>query len=271
MPISFAFGWFFLLVTILPSTYAGNYDFETGSLGLLYLTGGIGNSSGSLVAGIVADRLYARQMKSNNGVFKQESRLTPLYLGVPFLIGGFLIYGWFLESHLHWFTPLVGYLFSKSSSNKTSTQKQFSWHFLATFGSMYTITTGTTYLVESYLQLSASGKKFRFLFQIDIFLNANACPILAQLSQSVTLHGVFCLWYHHSWLCKSVGVWVTDGHSECVGALRDKQSLTYCMHPFSTVAALTLLVMYLACIPCVQVYGERMRAAKPWWQKRSQQ
>ncbi|KAL1931601.1 hypothetical protein VTP01DRAFT_9744 [Rhizomucor pusillus] len=208
MPISFAFGWFFLLVTILPSTYAGNYDFETGSLGLLYLTGGIGNSSGSLVAGIVADRLYARQMKSNNGVFKQESRLTPLYLGVPFLIGGFLIYGWFLESHLHWFTPLVGYLFT-------------------TFGSMYTITTGTTYLVESYLQLSAS------VVSVSNFTRG----VLSMISSLLAV--------------------------QIRGSLGD--GWTY------TVAALTLLVMYSACIPCVQVYGERMRAAKPWWQKRSQQ
>ncbi|KAI9260531.1 major facilitator superfamily domain-containing protein [Phascolomyces articulosus] len=135
IPISTAFGWFYYLVTILPSTYSEVYGFDTGTIGLLYLAGGVGNCSGSVIAGFISDRIYAYQLK--HGKTSTEGRLVPLYFGIPFLIAGFLMYGWFVHSRLHWFTPLIGYMFS-------------------TLGSMYTITTGTTYLVESYLHVSAS-------------------------------------------------------------------------------------------------------------------
>ena len=124
-------------MTILPETYRDVYGFETGTIGLFYLAGGIGNCSGSVIAGLISDRIYAYQLKHNKTA--PEGRLVPLYFGIPFLIAGLFMYGWFIHAHLHWFTPLVGYMFT-------------------TLGSMYTITTGTTYLVESYLEVSASGK-----------------------------------------------------------------------------------------------------------------
>ncbi|KAI8381176.1 major facilitator superfamily domain-containing protein [Radiomyces spectabilis] len=105
IPLSTSFGWFYFLVTILPETYSQIYHFSTGSIGLCYLAGGY--------------------------------RLTPLYLGIPFLVIGSLLYGWFLHFHLHWFTPLIGYC-------------------LTTFGIMFTITIGNTYLVESFITRSAS-------------------------------------------------------------------------------------------------------------------
>ena len=136
--LSTAFGWFYYLATILPSTYSEIYGFDTGTIGLFYLSGGIGNCTGSIVAGLISDRIYAYQLK--RGKTSAEGRLAPLYFGIPFLPAGFLTYGWCIHARLHWITPLVGYM-------------------LSTFGSMYTITTGTTYLVESYVEVSASGKE----------------------------------------------------------------------------------------------------------------
>ncbi|ORY95219.1 major facilitator superfamily domain-containing protein [Syncephalastrum racemosum] len=137
LPISTAFGWFYCLVTILPETYGSLYGLDTASIGLLYLTGGVGNCSGSIVAGFVSDRVYRWHMKCKGEVSK-EDRLVPMYFGIPFIVIGFILYGWLQHFHVHWFPPLVGYC-------------------LATFGSMYTITTGTTYLVESFLSISASA------------------------------------------------------------------------------------------------------------------
>lgn len=100
-----------MLVTILSVTYIERYHFQSGSIGLLFLTGGVGNCSGSLVAGLVSDRIYGWQRRRKNGAVTAEDRLVPMYVGVPFLVIGFVLYGWFLQEQLHWFTPLVGYLF----------------------------------------------------------------------------------------------------------------------------------------------------------------
>jgi MFS family permease len=113
LPISIAFGWFYFLVTILPSTYGQIYHFSTGTIGLCYLAGGIGNTSGSIFAGAISDRLYAKAVASNGGVKKTEFRLRPMYIGVPLIVAGATMYGWFLHAHLHFMGPLVAYTISK--------------------------------------------------------------------------------------------------------------------------------------------------------------
>ncbi|KAI9260539.1 major facilitator superfamily [Phascolomyces articulosus] len=93
IPLSISFGWFYFLVCILSPTYSEIYDFDQGSMGLLYLTGGL---------------------------------------------AGNLMYGWFLHARLHWFTPLVGY-------------------FIMSLGTMYGNVASTSYLVEAYIPIAASG------------------------------------------------------------------------------------------------------------------
>jgi MFS family permease len=114
VPTSIAFGWFYFLVTILPSTYSSVYQFSTGTIGLCYLAGGLGNTSGSVFAGAISDRLYMKATAKNGGVEVKEFRLRPIYIGVPLISAGAIMYGWFLQSHLHWIGPLVGYTMSKS-------------------------------------------------------------------------------------------------------------------------------------------------------------
>ncbi|KAI9490585.1 major facilitator superfamily domain-containing protein [Zychaea mexicana] len=77
LPLSVSFGWFYFLVAILSPTYTEIYNFDQGSMGLLYLTG---------------------------------ERLLPVLCCVPFIVAGALMYGWFVHAKLHWFVPLVGYL-----------------------------------------------------------------------------------------------------------------------------------------------------------------
>ncbi|SAM02809.1 hypothetical protein [Absidia glauca] len=135
--VSTSFGWFYLLVTMLPATFNSLYGFSSDTIGIMYLAGGIGNTSGAIVAGLISDRLYQWQIKRNGNVPVIEYRLTPIYFGVPFVVVGALLYGWSLHFRLNFFVPLAGYL-------------------LYTFGTMMTITLGNTYLVESFLSRSAS-------------------------------------------------------------------------------------------------------------------
>ncbi|KAG2224913.1 hypothetical protein INT45_010862, partial [Circinella minor] len=139
LPLSISFGWFYFLVAILSPTYSEIYHFDQGSLGLLYLTGGLGNIFGALIAGFVLDRVYMRlRAKSKDGTVKAEGRLLPVLFCLPVIIAGNLMYGWFIHARLHWFAPLVGY-------------------FLMSLGTMYGNVISTSYLVEAYIQIAASA------------------------------------------------------------------------------------------------------------------
>ena len=114
LPTAVGFGWFYFLITILSPTYAEIYNFDTGSLGLLYLTGGLGNCLGAFSAGQASDRAYIYiRNKSPDGTVQKEARLFPLYAGIPLLVAGCLMYGWFIHARLHWFAPLAGIFLSE--------------------------------------------------------------------------------------------------------------------------------------------------------------
>ncbi|KAI7871798.1 major facilitator superfamily domain-containing protein [Spinellus fusiger] len=137
IPTSLAFGFFYLLVTVLPITFTSVYSFSTSSVGLCFLAGGIGNVIGCIFSGLVSDRLFSWQVKRNNNVRIPEYRLTPVYIGVPFSIVGILIYGWCLQFKVNSYVSLLGFG-------------------SYCFGIMYTITVISTYLVEILPKKSAS-------------------------------------------------------------------------------------------------------------------
>lgn len=141
IPVSVAFGWFYYLVTILPVTFATVYRFPTGSIGLCYLAGGLGNTSGSIFAGAISDKLYQKAVVRNGGVAKPELRLRPIYIGLPFIVTGALMYGWFLHKPTHFMGPLAAYT-------------------ICTFGIMFTITIASAYLVDANHTKAASGEFF---------------------------------------------------------------------------------------------------------------
>ncbi|CEI92095.1 hypothetical protein RMCBS344292_06368 [Rhizopus microsporus] len=137
LPVSIAFGWFYYFVTILPATFGEIYGFSSGSIGLCYLAGGVGNVVGAIVAGFSSDKLYQRSIANNGGIVIKEFRLRTIYFSVFFYLAGSLMYGWFLQYRIFWFATLVGYA-------------------LTTFGLMSAITTVNTYIVEAHLKKAAS-------------------------------------------------------------------------------------------------------------------
>ncbi|CAO3620800.1 unnamed protein product [Mucor hiemalis] len=178
IPVSVAFGWFYYLVTILPVTFATVYRFPTGSIGLCYLAGGLGNTSGSIFAGAISDKLYQKAVVRNGGVAKPELRLRPIYIGLPFIVTGALMYGWFLHKPTHFMGPLAAYT-------------------ICTFGIMFTITIASAYLVD------ANHTKAASVVSISNFTR-NICGMIFSLTAveirssmgdgwSYTLMAIMCL------------------------------------------------------------------------------
>ncbi|ORX59725.1 MFS general substrate transporter [Hesseltinella vesiculosa] len=137
LAVSTAFGWFYLMVTNLPLTFSDRYGFSVDKIGLLYLPGGIGNCSGAIVAGLIAHRCYLWLTRRNLGKPLAEFYLAPIVIALPLLLAGLLIYGWAIDYQANLFVALLGYLFF-------------------THATMLSITLSNTYLVEAYLERSAS-------------------------------------------------------------------------------------------------------------------
>lgn len=102
-----------LLITIIPELFIRIYGFSTGSVGLVFLAGGLGNLMGSLIGGRYSDIILRRLTLANGGVRVPEMRLTAMLPSLLLVPGGFLLYGWSLKFGLHWMVPLVGSFLSK--------------------------------------------------------------------------------------------------------------------------------------------------------------
>lgn len=112
LPVGVAFGCFYFFVAILPATFASLYDFNPGKVGLCFIAGGLGNALGSIVAGRISDKYCLNAAKKNNGVAK-EYRLRLMFIAVPFVLVGPIMYGWFLHFRFTWIAPLVAFALSK--------------------------------------------------------------------------------------------------------------------------------------------------------------
>ncbi len=180
LPVSIAFGWFYYLVTILAPTFGQVYHLSTGSIGLCFLATGIGNVSGAIFAGIVSDKLYAKSVAgSKTGIAEKELRLRAIYIGVPCIGAGAIMYGWFIHAGFHFMAPLVALC-------------------LCTFGICITITVGNTYLVDCNHRLAASGG---FLLKyINYFSSTNVISFHSYSCIRLQLYKKH-LWYGLLFIC----------------------------------------------------------------------
>lgn len=116
LPVGIAFGCFYFFVAILPATFGPLYHFDPGKLGLCFIAGGLGNALGSIVAGRISDKYCLNAAKKNNGVAVKEFRLRLMFIAVPFVLIGPIMYGWFLHFSLPWIAPLIAFALSKTPS-----------------------------------------------------------------------------------------------------------------------------------------------------------
>ncbi|KAI8640891.1 major facilitator superfamily domain-containing protein, partial [Parasitella parasitica] len=138
IPVSIAFGWFYYLVTILSPTFGEIYGFSSGAIGLCFLASAVGNILGAICSGVLADKINNYCIARNGGVAVKEFRIRPIYVGLPFMVVGSLLYGWLLHARVNFMGPLVGFA-------------------MFCFGLMLSIAATNTYLVEANTSRAASA------------------------------------------------------------------------------------------------------------------
>ncbi|ORZ05854.1 major facilitator superfamily domain-containing protein [Absidia repens] len=148
LPMSISFGLFYCLVTVLEPTFAPLYGFTSGSVGLAFLGGGIGNLLGALICALTLDRVHMRligakraELERNGGEYKHgmfsEQRLVPSPIAIFFIVVGFIFYGWFLQAKFIWIAPLIGMG-------------------ILGFGLFSLISMSTNYVIEGYVPQAAA-------------------------------------------------------------------------------------------------------------------
>ncbi|SAM03786.1 hypothetical protein [Absidia glauca] len=141
-----AYGWYCQLITMLSPIFTSLYGFSADVNGALYATGGVGSGCGAIMASLISDRFYRWQIKRNGGITVIEYRLTIIWLAIPFIVVGSLIYGWCLQLRRSFYVPIIGY-------------------FLFSLGMTLIITAGNTYLVEAFPRRAASGNNHHKLYE----------------------------------------------------------------------------------------------------------
>ncbi|KAI9594196.1 major facilitator superfamily domain-containing protein [Syncephalis fuscata] len=125
-----AFGFMYLLITILPRTFINQYGFTTTQVGLTNITG-------TIISGKYADYILAKEQAKRQEKPPAEVRLIALWPSAILTPLGFLLYGWFLNANFHWFTPLIG-------------------TFIMSIGLMISNTVVNVYLIDAFTSRSAS-------------------------------------------------------------------------------------------------------------------
>ncbi|KAI8970481.1 major facilitator superfamily domain-containing protein [Mycotypha africana] len=96
MATGFAFGGMFAIENMLPTLYTNTYGFSSGSIGLSFLSPGIGEVLGSLFSGRISDVFLNRAKSKRDGVALPEDRLAPNVWPAAFFLNPltFFLWGW---------------------------------------------------------------------------------------------------------------------------------------------------------------------------------
>ncbi|KAL0074901.1 major facilitator superfamily domain-containing protein [Phycomyces blakesleeanus] len=118
-----AFGCMFSIETVIPDLYEKNYGFNSWQTGLSYLGGGVGNMMGSIVGGMLSDRLLMRARSKRGGQPLVEDRLTANLwpaglIIVPF---GLLLFGWTITYKTSVWASIVAFGIHTFGMNQIST------------------------------------------------------------------------------------------------------------------------------------------------------
>ncbi|KXS16232.1 MFS general substrate transporter [Gonapodya prolifera JEL478] len=134
----------FAVSTQIARQYTRVYGFSEVQVGLVVLSTASGNIVGSLIGGWYADRSVRRGQSQNTEGgrlgpvrYVAEDRLRSTWVSAVSLPAGLLIYGWGIQSRLHFMVPIVG-------------------QFLLGYGMLSISTSANAYLVELWPAESAS-------------------------------------------------------------------------------------------------------------------
>ncbi|KAI0440062.1 major facilitator superfamily domain-containing protein [Xylaria telfairii] len=110
--VALVFGLLYLLFAAFSTLFEDVYGFGTGVSGLSYLGIGVGELVGLVVFGALSDKILTQRMAAHGAMRpKPEYRLILMIWFSPIIAGGFFIFGWTAQNHIHWIVPIIGTFF----------------------------------------------------------------------------------------------------------------------------------------------------------------
>ncbi|KAI8136916.1 major facilitator superfamily domain-containing protein [Fennellomyces sp. T-0311] len=148
-----SFGAMYAVETIMPTLYQTHYGFVAWQTGLTFIGAGIGNTAGTIVNGVWADKLLMRSRNKRNGVPLAEDRLSHNLWpsGIVFIPLGLLLFGWTIVYNLSVWAPILGFS-------------------IQNFGMVQVMTLSSAYLVDAMPGQGASAAA-----SANFMRNAFAC------------------------------------------------------------------------------------------------
>lgn len=106
--IAVVYGYLYLMFTSMTQVFQETYHFSTSITGLVFLGMGVGSMAGLAYFSTTSDRYIQKMSKKEGQGMKPEYRLKQLPVGAFLLPGGFFLYGWTAQYHVHWIVPIIG-------------------------------------------------------------------------------------------------------------------------------------------------------------------
>ncbi|KZL84162.1 major facilitator superfamily transporter [Colletotrichum incanum] len=107
----YLYGLMYLVLSIFPALWTGEYGESVGISGLNYISLGLGFFLGAQTCAPLQDRIYAalkRRYVPDGGPGRPEFRVPMMIPGALLVPTGLLIYGWTAQHHTHWIGPNIG-------------------------------------------------------------------------------------------------------------------------------------------------------------------
>jgi MFS family permease len=121
--LALLFGYVSILASTLATIFQDTYGFSESQSGLVYISLTVGTLTGVVLCTFSLDYFYVHGLfgkrREDGANPRSENRLIPAIPAMLAFPAGLFIYGWCLESHVHWAVPAIGALlcgFSLSSS-----------------------------------------------------------------------------------------------------------------------------------------------------------
>lgn len=115
--VGVVYGYMYLLFTTFTLVFERSYGFSSGSVGLSFMGIGIGSLTGLIIFAWGSDRMLKRRTEQADAItaaagqqsagMKPEYRLPMIIPSLVLIPGGFFMYGWTAQYHVHWIVPII--------------------------------------------------------------------------------------------------------------------------------------------------------------------
>ena len=133
--MAYCYGLMYLVLSTFPTVWEGTYG---ESVGLNYISLGVGFFLGTQITAPINDRIYRKLKKRNNNEGRPEFRVPLMVPGALLVPAGLFIYGWTSYFRVHWIAPNIGAA-------------------LFAAGTIISFQCTQTYIVDAYTRYAASA------------------------------------------------------------------------------------------------------------------